>query len=273
MLWFGSLRMVTSSLRWLATNFSSLVQRGWVLLSPPFLRAQFLFSVKTRKLILLRIETYYDWATVIEIFGRREYDTFRFAAHPEITESLRNLSNGATPLVLDLGANIGVASNYFTQCFPEATIVAVEPSSKNVNLLKINTAKTPRVRVVHGAVGSSSGKVALFDNGAGNNAFRTFGDESEITETVNCFSVGDLLANNPDSVPFLVKIDIEGAEKYLFSGNTEWIDAFKVIVVETHDWMLPGQAISSHLLAALGGRDRDLVFQGENLFSILNRQH
>lgn len=260
--------MVTSTLRWLVTNLTSLLQSGWLMLSPPFVRTQFLFSAKTRRVVRLRIETYYDWATIIEIFGRREYDTSRFAIQTDINAALKALLTTGTPLVLDLGANIGVASNYFAQIFPDATIVAVEPSSKNVNLLKMNTTGLSSVRVVHGAVGASSGKVALFNKGSGNNAFRTFGEASEVSEEVDCYSVGDLISANQDSVPFLVKIDIEGAEKGLFTGKTDWIDAFKVVVIETHDWMLPGQAISSSLLAALGGRKRDLVFQGENLFSI-----
>jgi FkbM family methyltransferase len=260
--------MVTSAVRWLAGNVVALVQAGWILGSLPFLRNQFLFCLKTRKVVSIRIETYYDWATVIEIFGRREYDTFRFAIHANISDYLKNLSETGTALVLDLGANIGVASRYFANIFPDARIVAVEPSSRNLELLKLNTSKAPRVKVVHGAVGASSGKVSLFDSGSGNNAFRTFGDDSQVTETVDCYSVRDLLNANPESVPFLAKIDIEGAEKNLFASNTDWVDKFKVIVIETHDWMLPGQAVSSNLLAALGGRNRDLVFQGENLFSI-----
>ena len=268
MLWFGLPRMFTSGLRWSAGNVVALIQGGWILVFPPFLRNQFLFSLRTRKVVRLRIESYYDWATVIEIFGRREYDTFRFAIHSDIEKHLKALAETSAALILDLGANIGVASNYFAQSYPEAVIVAVEPSSKNLQLLKTNTKKIQGVKVVHGAVGASSGQVDLFDSGSGNNAFRTFGDESQKSETVDCFSIQDLIAAHPNSTPFMVKIDIEGAEKNLFGSNTDWIDDFKVIVVETHDWMLPGQAVSSKLLAALGGRNRDLIFQGENLFSV-----
>ena len=110
--------------------------------------------------------------------------------------------------------------------------------------------------------------MSLFDSGAGNNAFRTFGPESWVLEKVPCYSVSELISANSEATPFLVKIDVEGAEKELFSANVGWIDSFKVIVIETHDWMLPGEAISSNLLKALGGRNRDLVFRGENLFSI-----
>lgn len=216
----------------------------------------------------MRIHSYFDWATVIEIFGRLEYDTSKFANYSEIRAHFKRISEAGTALILDLGANIGVASNYFAQSYHGAIIVAVEPSSKNIDLLRVNTIKTHGVKIVHGAVGPSTGKVDLYDNGSGNNAFRTFGEESQKSETVDCFSIVQLIEANSDSTPFLVKIDIEGAEKDLFAKENGWIDSFKVIVVETHDWMLPGQAISSNLLAALGGRNRDLIFQGENLFSI-----
>lgn len=268
MLWFGPLRMVTSGLRWLVGNILAFVQGGWVLVSPPFLRNQFLFSFRKRTVVRLRLQSYYDWATVIEIFGRREYDTFRFAVHTELERYVKTFTDTNAALILDLGANIGVASNYFSLSFPDALIVAVEPSSKNLALLRTNTEKRPRVTVVHGAAGASGGKVELYDSGAGNNAFRTFGDPSQKSETVDCFSVQELIAMYPDSTPFMIKIDIEGAEKNLFASNIGWIDDFKVIVVETHDWMLPGQAVSSNLLSALGGRNRDLIFQGENLFSV-----
>jgi FkbM family methyltransferase len=224
--------------------------------------------MKTRRLVKVRIQSYFDWATVIEIFGRREYDTFKFARNSEVKAYFDKLSATGSALILDLGANIGVAASFFAESFPGANIVAVEPSSKNLYLLGVNTMKKPGVNIVHGAVGPSTGKVNLYDNGSGNNAFRTFGEELQKTETVDCFSIGELIAANPDSTPFLVKIDIEGAEKDLFAQENGWIDRFKVIVVETHDWMLPGQAVSSNLLAALGGRNRDLIFQGENLFSI-----
>lgn len=214
------------------------------------------------------IGSYFDWATVHEIYGRNEYSTEGFASHEKVQEDWNRTSSQGTPLILDLGANIGISAKFFLMSYPSSKVVAVEPASQNIKLLTHNTKTIPGISVLHGAVGSSSGEVSLFDSGAGNNAFRTFGQKSQVLETVPCFSIPDLIKLSPEAVPFLIKIDVEGAEKELFSTNVDWIDLFKVIVVETHDWMLPGQAISSNLLAALGGKNRDLIFRGENLFSI-----
>ena len=38
--------------------------------------------------------------------------------------------------------------------------------------------------------------------------------------------------------PFLIKLDIEGYENEIFKNNYDWIDKFKVLIIETHDWML-----------------------------------
>ena len=40
--------------------------------------------------------------------------------------------------------------------------------------------------------------------------------------------------------PFLIKIDIEGREKS-FEKNVEWIEKFKIIIIEPHDWMYPNK--------------------------------
>ena len=52
-------------------------------------------------------------------------------------------------------------------------------------------------------------------------------------------TINQILSNkeNRNFYPYLIKIDIEGHESQLFENNIEWIDQFKVIIIETHDWM------------------------------------
>ncbi len=85
-------------------------------------------------------------------------------------------------------------------------------------------------------------------------------------------SVDALVAEraHQDLEPFLIKIDIEGGESELFSQHTNWIDHFPLLVIELHDWMLPGTANSSHFLKATATQERDFVHVGENIFSIAN---
>lgn len=267
-LWFGFPRLVTSHARWLLGLLVGVIRGGWLAIAPPFFSNQYLFFLRDRRLIRVAIGSYYDWATIHEIFIRQDYSTSSFAVHSDICSHYKEIASGGKPLILDLGANVGIASRFFASSFPAATILAVEPSSKNVKRLEANCLGQKNIQVTQSAVGAASGMVKLFDPGKGNNAFRTFGNVSELIEEIPCYSVWDLLERQPGLDPFMVKIDIEGAEAELFSGNTDWVNLFKVIIVETHDWMLPGHAVSTNLLRALGGKHRDLLFKGANLFSI-----
>jgi hypothetical protein len=67
-----------------------------------------------------------------------------------------------------------------------------------------------------------------------------------------------------------VKVDIEGAEADLFSGNTEWVELTPIIIVELHDWMLPKKGTSRPFLQCISKLDRDFIYLGEDVYSIAN---
>ena len=268
---FSPFRTITSAARWLIALGLIFNQHGFVLASPPFFGKQFLLRRGPLQVTTIRIESYFDWATVHEIFVRREYDTGFFQHESSVQEVYQSiLETRGTPLILDLGANIGIASIFLAQKYPNARVIGVEADETNAKRATLNTSTSEAVKIIHSAIAPEDGQIPIYDPGLGNNAYRTFGTENEVRGHIPAVSIETLLDNHSDLVPFFLKVDIEGFEKSLFEKNVEWIDRFKVIAIETHDWMLPGQAISSNLLRAIGGRNRDLVFRGENLFSIRN---
>jgi hypothetical protein len=64
----------------------------------------------------------------------------------------------------------------------------------------------------------------------------------------------------------MVKMDIEGAEKDVFSMGGNEFDDFIIVVVEIHDWMLPWEKTAAGVLEWASRRGRDIVINGENLF-------
>ena len=70
--------------------------------------------------------------------------------------------------------------------------------------------------------------------------------------------------------PFIVKIDIEGGEQDVFSGNTEWVARTPVLIIELHDWLIPKGGTSGPFLKCISALDRDFVYIGEAIFSIAN---
>jgi len=268
MSWFGLQKFATSNARWLGSFFA---RSGWIFLTPPFLQHQILIKTYPFSILHIRIKTYNDWAAVYKVFRRLEYSTRRFLADGEVRQTYEEiLTAGKSPLIVDLGAHIGISSCWFATEFGLAKIIGLEPSNSNFQLAGTNTEAFQNIEIHHAAIAATNEPVSLFDPGLGNDAFRTFSDSGLPLETVAGWTMSHLLALNPDSTPFIAKIDIEGFEKFLFDKDCEWIDEFKVVVVETHDWLIPGKAISAGLLSSLGSRNRDFLMMGEHVFSIRN---
>lgn len=263
------LRLATALARWAILLAKAPLQGFPIIITPPPLPLQIILT--RHGMIRARIRSYFDWASLYEIFGSKEYDTKGFR-HDEklqvVYESM--LEEGEVPLIIDGGCNVGFASLFFKMKYPRAAIIGVEPVAHNADLARRNLVGLQDVEVLTAAVSHSKGVLYIRDPGLGNNAFRTSEAAEENPVSVPSLSIDDIVAQRKDCKPFIMKLDIEGFEKSLFQKNTSWVDKFDVIMVETHDWMLPGEAISRPLLKILGEHDRDLIFKGENLFSVKN---
>jgi len=190
---------------------------------------------------------------------------------PEITAWYRELLDAKQrPLIVDCGANMGLAARYFAHDYPEARVIAIEPDEANVRQARLNNDPV-HVEVRQAAVGSAAMRGRIVDLGLGNNALRV---EADAGGTLEIVSLNSILADaeRDGLAPFLVKIDIEGFEHELFSRNVEWVERFPVLVIELHDWLMPGQGTARNFLRALAELDRDFVYINENVFSIANRR-
>ncbi|HEX9464987.1 MAG TPA: FkbM family methyltransferase [Alphaproteobacteria bacterium] len=204
-----------------------------------------------------------DLESFEQVFLAGSYNVNQIPHRHAIARLYRSMQE---PLVIDLGANIGLASLYFRKSWPRARIVAVEPDSDNINMLRRNA---PDVTAVHAAIGSERGRMTIVNPEDEAWGYRT---ESASDGAIDAITVADILDSNSNSQPFICKIDIEGAEKELFSKNTEWLSSFPVVIMEVHDWLLTGCATARNFLRAVADLDRDFVLVGENVWSIANRR-
>jgi FkbM family methyltransferase len=179
------------------------------------------------------------------------------------------VENKKSPLILDCGGNIGLAAKYFSENYPDATILCIEPDIENMKQAVKNNSSN-NVKFLTSAVGSQEGQGEIIDSGMGNNAYRI---ESKDIGSTKIITINQLLKEYQQDhyVPFIVKIDIEGFEIDLFSKNTEWVDMFPLLIVELHDWMLPKTANSKNFIRTIAPLERDFVYYGENIFSISNK--
>jgi FkbM family methyltransferase len=74
---------------------------------------------------------------------------------------------GRSPVVFDVGANIGQTIANFSRSFDRPTIHAFEPSREAFAELQGNTGMLPRVTLNNFALGARSGEARLFESAAG----------------------------------------------------------------------------------------------------------
>jgi FkbM family methyltransferase len=215
-----------------------------------------------------------DEGVIQQIFVAQDYSFGRLPRGRELRERFAALAQRTTPLIIDCGANIGASPLFFALEFPGARVVAIEPDPENFELLSRNTADFP-VMCLHAAVASKSGRLDLLDPGKGEWGYRTASFDAGLPAarklSVKAVTLDEVLAMHGESAePFLLKVDIEGAEADLFAGSTAAIDRFPIVVIELHDWLFPRRATSRPFLRWHASRDRDLVCINENAFSLAN---
>ena len=107
-------------------------RRRFVCVTPPGFKKQKLYDRLEKKWVTFRIRDDDDWIQVEHIFLNDEFDlgkTGRLGAIKRVYDRLS--SEGRVPLIVDLGANIGLASAYFSTMWPAAKLVSVEPNAGN----------------------------------------------------------------------------------------------------------------------------------------------
>ncbi len=207
-----------------------------------------------------------DAQTFIDIFRRGAYDISRLQQYGDVLAAYDALVRaGRSPVIVDAGANVGAASIWFGETFPEARIYAVEPDEGNAEVLRMNVRQRGNIEVVEAAIDSRLGRVSLqaddchawavqVERDAGGSIATT-----TIPKIMEAHDAGDL---------FLVKVDIEGFEAQLFEDNLAWLDDVRVVMIEPHDWLLPGAGTSRNFQRAMLERRFEMVISGENLVYI-----
>jgi len=176
------------------------------------------------------------------------------------------VASGRQPLIVDCGANIGASVLWFAHRYPHAHILAIEPAPDNFAILQRNAANLD-VDLRQAGIAASDGHAHLTDPDESSLAYRTCedGDGPEIV----MLAIQTLLASKPVRYqPFILKIDIEGAEKTLFAGDSSSLNCFPLIVMEPHDWMLPGQHTSVEFFRFHAAAGREFCMKHENIASI-----
>ena len=157
-----------------------------------------------------------------QIFAYREYRCL-----DEITDP---------KLIIDCGANIGCSSSYFLTRFPEARVIAVEPDPENFEILRMNLSHYhERVKLYKAAIWSHSTKLALGEGETWSRKVKEVTQDQKDQNIVQSVDIGALLEESKFERISILKIDVEGAEKDIFSSNYHsWLSKTDTLVIELH---------------------------------------
>ncbi len=205
-----------------------------------------------------------DYAVLEQIFHTEEFNIStapQFAWIRAAYDSL--LEAGEVPLIVDCGANIGLSALYFAAHLPKARIVGIEPARDNVELARKNTGNNPLIEIVEAAVYDKAATLELVDPEAEKYAYRVREASVRSATSIDAVTISTVMQRHAAKRNLIVKVDIEGGEEALFRSNTGWLDRTDLLIMETHDWLFPGQGTSRTLFSAIAGRNFEVIQKGE----------
>lgn len=172
-----------------------------------------------------------DIPTYEQVFMTYEYD-FKVGSHPSV--------------IIDAGANIGLASVLFSNKYPNAKIIAIEPEAGNFEILKKNVAAYPNVIPLRAALWHRNTEIDICNPDRGNWGFVTkeantsLPIEKPTGQKVPAMTVDRIMEDHDIEHVDILKIDIEGAEREVFSDSSAWIDKVDAVILELHEYASPG---------------------------------
>lgn len=163
-----------------------------------------------------------------------------------------------SPVILDCGAHIGLATIYFKKLYPNARITAFEPNPRSFELLTKNIKQNnlQAVHLINAAISDKEGKSDFHVEkdisnpwGWGDSTVinKWYSKEKNKTITVKSLRLSSFIKSKID----LIKLDIEGLEETILREIEEKLALVKEIIMEFHGSSTNPSNDSSKILSLL----------------------
>tara|TARA_A100001037_G_scaffold304506_1_gene341518 strand:- start:43622 stop:44377 length:756 start_codon:yes stop_codon:yes gene_type:complete len=191
-----------------------------------------------------------DFKVFDEIFLKEQYDSHLLPENPKV--------------ILDAGANIGLSSIYFAARFPDSKIFALEPENSNYEILSKNTKNFENIIPLKKALWSHSTDLRISNPSAEKWAFNFTESQLPTEDLYEGISIEGFMSDYSVNEIDILKLDVEGAEKDIFSKNINWIPKVRLMIIELHDRVVPG--CSREFFACTSQFKFEEHRKGENFF-------
>ena len=169
-------------------------------------------------------------------------------------------------IIVDGGANIGLASIYLKNKYPEATIFSVEPDRSNFEILLKNTNAYKNIICYNNGIWNKNAKLKIINKNAGNESFvvKEINNSDTDINVIHAITIDQIVFDNSIKSINLLKLDIEGSESKVFEDNyKDWLSITENMLVEIHNWIDSRAEIT--VMTAVGS-DYSLRMAGEYHF-------
>lgn len=172
---------------------------------------------------------YHDEPDLVDVIFNEVYCLHQYR------EGLTHIKKVKNPIVVDLGAYIGISPHYFAQD-KDATIYAVEPNPYSFAALKLNCTNRDKIIPFNFGIGYRTKERELVIPDNNSTAMSFYGKGAKVFK-VFTYSIDDFFKKYDITHVDLLKIDVEGAEFEIFlsEGFKNVADKIDMIIGEAHD--------------------------------------
>ena len=127
----------------------------------------------------------------------------------------------------------------FQKEFPGAKIIALEPERRNILQFKKNCAPYPNITLEEKALWATNTRLRIRSLDVRLNEFQV---QEDATGDVETLSINEVMRRHHLPRIDLLKVDIEGSEKVVFSHSDakSWLPSVGMILIETHNGIEEG---------------------------------
>lgn len=142
--------------------------------------------------------------------------------------------------IIDAGSNIGLTSVYLSSYFPNSNFITIEPDTSNFESVSFNldTNGIKNALKIKGGLWSKNTNLKLVNDFRDKKDWSIRVEETQEAGDLKAFSVNYLMKEHHFETIDILKIDIEGSEKEVFTGtnaDVSFLSHTKCIALEIHD--------------------------------------
>lgn len=174
-----------------------------------------------------------DLNVFAQIFIYKEYDAL-------VEFYKKHFPNDQKINFIDAGCNIGLTVLYLSKKFKDMRVITFEPDQSNTNSIIFNTSanQIKNVKLIKGGLWYKNTFLKIVNDFRDKMEWSIRVEETNENTGLYAYSLNEIVKENEIHVIDILKIDVEGSEKEVFTNlntNISFLEKTKCIAIEIHD--------------------------------------